>query len=386
MNERFRLIVLGAGFSRAAGYPLAPELWREIRLRARRYEGRAAALERDVENYLRYRLECDGLSISDDEVNLEELCEFLDIEHFLGLRGSDTWSIDGNEGTVVIKTLLGQILAEFTPARASIPELYLEFARRLGPGDVILTFNYDTLLELSLTAVGKPFRLFPSRYTSVHGAYAEVDPSLDEVVVLKLHGSIDWFDRHEYSILERQRRDLGLSSRATHPVFGPDGDELGLERLVEGPRFPGDPLVDTYRVLDVPRLYQRAWMFLAAPVLLAPSGMKILYASKLQQFWDGLGRAGIVNLGLAIIGYSLPQQDRYARQVMHALVTNYQSMYWGEEVAGGVKDPLILIDRRITADEIDELELTYRFVNWDRCITHFNGFDSAALDLIFRGD
>ena len=53
---------------------------------------------------------------------------FLDVEHFLGLRGSDTWSDDGNEGTVVAKTLIGQILADCLDRLNAIPELYLKFA------------------------------------------------------------------------------------------------------------------------------------------------------------------------------------------------------------------------------------------------------------------
>ena len=36
---------------------------------------------------------------------------FLDVEHYLGLRkGRTTWSTDGNEGQVVVKTLIGEIL------------------------------------------------------------------------------------------------------------------------------------------------------------------------------------------------------------------------------------------------------------------------------------
>ena len=61
---------------------------------------------------------------------------------------------------LVVKTLIGQILAERIPRHDEIPEIYLEFARRLKPNDMIITFNYDVVLERSLEAVGKPFRLF----------------------------------------------------------------------------------------------------------------------------------------------------------------------------------------------------------------------------------
>ena len=100
-NDRFRIIILGAGFSKRAGYPLAPELWQEIRRRARSLEGRAAKFETDLQSYLQYRRDCDGVEVAEDAIDFEDFCRFLDIEHFLGLRGKDTWSQDGNEGTVV---------------------------------------------------------------------------------------------------------------------------------------------------------------------------------------------------------------------------------------------------------------------------------------------
>ena len=194
-NRRFRIFILGAGFSKHAGLPLGPELWQEIRSRAHLLPGRAAKFQSDLESYIDYRRDCDGCELTPDDVDFEDFCGFLDIEHFLGLRGSDTWSDDGNEGTIVIKTLIGQILAEITPSSAAIPELYKEFAERLEPDDYLLTFNYDNLLESALDAIGKPYRLFSDRYTEVGEYGATVDGSFEEVTILKLHGSIDWFDR-----------------------------------------------------------------------------------------------------------------------------------------------------------------------------------------------
>jgi hypothetical protein len=48
---------------------------------------------------------------------------------------------------VIVKTLIGQILAERTPQADGIPSLYIEFARKLQPRDRVLTFSYDILLE-----------------------------------------------------------------------------------------------------------------------------------------------------------------------------------------------------------------------------------------------
>jgi hypothetical protein len=79
-----------------------------------------------------------------------------------------------------------------------------------------------------------------------------------------------------------------------------------------------------YRVLDVDKLYRGRILFGATPSLLNPSSVKIVYSRMLRNFWDGLGQAGVLNFGMAVIGLSLPQQDDYARQVIYRLVRNYQ--------------------------------------------------------------
>ena len=159
-ERKDRIFILGAGFSKPAGMPLGNEIWHEIIKRAQRLDGRAAKFNDDLEAYIEYLRDCEGIAIKPEQINFEEFMGFLDIEHYLALRGSDTWSDDGNEGQIVVKTLIGQILAERIPRHDEIPEIYLEFARRLKPNDMIITFNYDVVLERSLEAVGKPFRLF----------------------------------------------------------------------------------------------------------------------------------------------------------------------------------------------------------------------------------
>jgi hypothetical protein len=182
-EKKYRVIILGAGFSKPAGLPLGDELWGQILNRSKTLWGRAGMLRDDIDAYIEYRRDCDGVELTHDTMNFEEFLGFLDIEHFLGLRGSDTWSRDGNEGQVVIKTLIGEILANHLPPNDNIPELYLEFARRLQPNDYILTFNYDVLLERALDAVGKPYRLFPDRYKSVSRFSGIVDTSEDEIII-----------------------------------------------------------------------------------------------------------------------------------------------------------------------------------------------------------
>jgi hypothetical protein len=383
MPRRFRLIILGAGFSRPAGFPLAPELWKEIRDTAASFSPglRAHKFIDDLDDYIAFRRETEGVILTPETVDFEDFMRFLDVEHYLGLRGSDTWSEDGNEGTVVTKFLIGKILARHTVALTKVPELYVEFATRLEPGDVVITFNYDTLLERALDAVGKPYRLFSFRYKSVHELGGIVDDSRDEVIVFKVHGSIDWFDRSEF-----ERRIIWHRKQKAPPpedvIFSHEA-ALGLERLVDGPRFGTDPLRNVYRAKNLKALYAKYILFLATPRLLAPSATKLLYASRMNDFWQGMGRAGYHNFGMAIIGFSLPLHDDYARQILYGLVTNYQQHYWDQDVMGQRKTPLAIVDFfRDTVAE-DSFRQRYRFVDWSRAHLSGRGFDLAALDYIF---
>ena len=245
-NLRYRIIILGAGFSKPADLPLADELWNIILNRAKHLWGRADKFNDDLEAYIKFHSDCDGVQLAPENIDFEEFLGFLDIEHYLGLRGSDTWSDDGNEGQIVVKTLIGEILSTYMPSRDSIPELYLEFARCLQPRDYILTFNYDVLLERALDAVGKPYRLFPYRYSSVSRFSGIIDNSNEEVTILNLHGSIDWFDKSRFIDRIKSQEEHGLSTLPRDSVFN-GVEDWGLTQIVDGPRHTDDPLLTMYR-------------------------------------------------------------------------------------------------------------------------------------------
>ena len=349
---------------------MGAQLWREIRERVTVLYGRANKFYEDIRTYQAFRRECDGLDIALDEIDLEEFLGFLDLEFFLGLRGGDTWSDDGNETQVLIKTLIGKIIAERTPQPGHIPELYLEFARRLQPNDLVFTFNYDVLLERALDKVLKPYRLFPNRYTEIHEYYGEIDSSKEEVILLKVHGSIDWFDRRRYLERIAGRLQVGLAAPTDDPIFG--RTQIVTEPIVNGPRFPNDPLQEMHRVRNVEQVYRNAPLFLATPWLLTPSTMKVIYA--LKDFWRGLGGAGTLNLGMAIIGFSLPPHDEYARQILYRVVRNYQRSHWDQDIIGHRKARLVLIDHRAPGQAREDFRRRYSFVDWDRAICSFDGF------------
>ena len=171
---------------------------------------------------MEFRCRCDGIRLDTDAIDFEDFLGFLDTEFYLGLRGSDTWSDEGNPTQLLVKRLIAKILMERTPVATALDDLYLQFADGLQPGDLVLTFNYDIVLERALEAVGKPFRLFDQRLRRVRGSYAEIDSSRDEVVVLKLHGSVDWFHRGQYRQRCESIAEYGLSTAPNDPVFNSD--------------------------------------------------------------------------------------------------------------------------------------------------------------------
>ena len=380
-EEGHRLFVLGAGFSAPAGLPTGTELWREVL----RWGSREEVFTRDLRKYLQYKRKADGSDIPPEGVDFEDFLGFLDIEHHMELLGSDTWSNDGNKGQVLVKCLIGEILSERMPS--AIPDLYFGFAGRLQRTDIVLTFNYDVLLERSLRAVGVPFRLFPNRYSSWTGDSGVVDEwESREVVVLKLHGSIDWFDRAYYTKHERLREKQGLTGPPPgFSIFSPVYD-YGVQKLLEGEQPPDDPLKSIYRIERIEALYDEHSLFLTPPCLLTPSTNKLVYSDRYRTFWRGMGGAGLFCLGLAVIGYSLPPHDSYARQILYGIVKNYESRFVEREcsILGWRQAPIVLVDRRQGAAQTEELMHRYRFVDSDRAVVILDGFSQASLDAIFN--
>ena len=167
----------------------------------------------DIEDYIDYIKATSGKQISESEINLEKFASFLDIQHLLNLRGSDTWSSEGNRSQIVIRNLIGLILnRKINNIEDENMELYKKFASKIDTNDFIITFNYDTILEKALEAINKPYRLFPQRFSAIHSTWDEIDRTLKEVVILKLHGSIDWFDK---SVFKRETNHY--NSRNNYP-------------------------------------------------------------------------------------------------------------------------------------------------------------------------
>jgi hypothetical protein len=327
--------------------------------------------------------DCTGEKLTPDTVNFERFLSYLDIEFHLGLRGSDTWSREGNETQVIVKMLIGQILTESMPK--AIPSLYENFGRKLKPGDTVLTFNYDILLERTLDKIGMPYRLFPDRFKEVYesgGGSIDIDRQYSEVLIFKLHGSLDWFSKEPYLRLVEEYKRQGTTIDPPDPIFSRSA-AMRVKRLTDGPQMAEDPLNEVYRVIEIESLYKNPPLFLQTPLIVAPSTSKILWFDRFKGFWWGMGELGSLNRRLTIIGFSLADHDEYVRQIIYSITRNYQKFHWGiEELDMGKKAPLLIIDYQDTDPKKEAFKKRYAFVDWARAEISFDGFNNDALALI----
>lgn len=355
-----RLFLLGAGFSAAAGLPLTSELLPLVKSVVQEYlsvDG-FTHLEAAIEDYEEFLAATDPSS----EFNLEEFGAWLDWEHALRLRGSDTFSQHGNEPSLQLRWAVGKVLNDRMPA--VIPELYLDFARQLTTKDRVLTLNYDLLLERALDAVALPYRRFPCRFSEIHDTFSIVDHDHSEELFLgKLHGSIDW----TYFTGRESDRTLEL-----HP-------------LVEGLRPANDPLA---QIAVIPRSHlgdyystRMSW-WSNPPLMMTPSTAKPLATSLLVPMWDGAGLFAHLLAGFTVIGCSLPPADPYVLHLVYDIAVNYAAGLQQEDVPWP-RDRMKVIDLRVDPEEVRDLMHRYQFFNGELTDFILSGFTREGLTNLF---
>jgi hypothetical protein len=382
-SKQYRIIILGAGFSRLAGLPLGLDLFPEIRKRAIAEFGQDNFLEEDLINFIDYKTRCDGIKLSAEMIDFEEFLSYLDIEHFLGLRGKHTWSSQGNEGQIIVKRLIGKIIQERTPKSSSLPTAYLRFAELLAPSDIIVTFNYDVILERALDHIGKSYRLFPDRFTEVGNMVNIIDDSHDEVIILKMHGSVDWFSRKDFDAMQSSYRRQRFSLTPKDPIFE-DPKRYNAKPILDGPQAVDNPLAGIYRIGHVDAFYSPSYPP-ATPWLLSPSASKIVYSSPMRDFWYGMGFAGAWQLAFSIIGFSMPLHDEYVKQSIYSMVRNFQESD-NVESLGYKKSKLKIVDFRLNEEEAKNLKQRFRFVDWSNTELWLKGFDNDAVTFLFKNE
>ena len=314
-----RLFILGAGFSRPAGIPLAKELLEAVRENLR-INNSNNELEREIAEW------CELYPYQ--SVDLERILAFSHRKHHLRLSGSDETFEYASVSISAVQKEIQRILIDSTPSGSEIPNLYLDFAERLTPYDVVLTFNYDTLLEQTLDVICKPYSLVPQWWLEKTSGEHE----LKYVDILKLHGSIDWYDRYFHETRYRWYAEIKFDVPDRDPIFGPI-PSVPSEPLVRGPLLPApspesrDTLLS--RVFRVPDLREHFPIedgpyTCVVPFILPPAFDKLLGYDPILDLWDSLHRTLDAFSSIIVIGYSMPEHDSYAYEALGRLLIDYQ--------------------------------------------------------------
>lgn len=112
------------------------------------------------------------------KADFAELCTFLEYIELREFGGGERWSDRGSREKLALRYYLAKTIINSMPAPEDIPDLYIQFASQLRKYDVVITFNWDPLLEVALKKIGKSFS-----YNNFEEA---------EIRIYKFHGSVNW--------------------------------------------------------------------------------------------------------------------------------------------------------------------------------------------------
>ncbi|MFO2545684.1 SIR2 family protein [Legionella pneumophila serogroup 1] len=319
-----------------------------------------------------------------NEINIEEFIEYIDYQSFLNFYGTLNYpSKQGNDIQKVIRVLIATVLLK-KQEQALNTNLYNSFAETLTNNDIVITLNYDTLIEYFLQKNGKKFRLLPPW---IYKDKLNFEP-YDGVTLLKVHGSINWFNLNEY--YEKQRTDNLNNPHSLLPadfIFNNHGnDKPKLNPIVP---MNIQPTIETnlkylYWVSDqdlnkfikvynnpLGRTDNNEAPAITHPILLSPSYSKLLYSDSIKDLFYGAGFYGCDNDQIIIIGCSLVDYDKYIRQWVFDIVRQYRGMNHTKEIS-----VINYASRQIQKIDIQK---TYSYLGTDKIKFIFDGFSEKSL-------
>src|SRR5713226_3896405 len=177
-----RVFVLGAGASKACGLPLTNELLPSVLPSLRGTSVRKRAL-----NFIKYLYPYFERRWG-NYPNLEEFLSLMDVYVQFSAKVKRNHKFDPDDVKELKDELLSAISAGLSERSSKLKIQTTQFfrlAQIMRPGDVILSFNWDLLVESALTELKRDWNY---------------ELKLAKPVLLKPHGSIDWFDGKNTSI------------------------------------------------------------------------------------------------------------------------------------------------------------------------------------------
>lgn len=276
------MYILGSGFSKPAGLPLGTEIIADILRISRQSILFENVIKADLERFLDFSSRAKQENHTEETVLLEDFISFLDIEHYLKLEGKDHWSDSGNRSQLAIKNMIARILHR-EKGQYKNWDLYLDFGSSLQPGDVIVTFNYDTIVEDALDELGERYVFGIDEWQRDRNS-PERDNS---ILVLKLHGSLDWYSVSPFENSLKFVRGQNRYWEQKDPLFSFSHDHE-IVRAFPYLDNQESGLSSIYRVKDVGSIQVGTPSVTKAPYIVSPSQSKIVYLNEIVDLWFGL--------------------------------------------------------------------------------------------------
>lgn len=173
--KKNRVFILGAGFSAGAKIPLTAELLQKT---MEKFSIECPGIFARVDAYVRQSTANFGEELDYSSIAFSDLCTFLEYIELREYGGGERWSKAGSREKLALRFYLAKTIAEHTPSSNELPDLYLGFASQLHENDIVITFNWDGLLEVALRKLEKPYTYNFSGENTIK--------------LCKLHGSINW--------------------------------------------------------------------------------------------------------------------------------------------------------------------------------------------------
>ncbi len=170
--ERSRVFVLGSGFSAGANVPLTEEL---LSLALKLMGQEIPDFAERIRSF--YDIAVNDAAALDSTSIISNLCTLLEYNELREHGGGERWSDGGSREKLALKFYLAKALTLRTPSPKEVPDLYVKFVQQLRKEDVVLSFNWDCLLEAALE---KAERAYSYDYQEGH------------IFIAKMHGSTHW--------------------------------------------------------------------------------------------------------------------------------------------------------------------------------------------------
>jgi len=216
------------------------------------------------------------------KVDFSELCTFLEYIELREYGGGERWKNEGSREKLALRFYLAKTIAEKTPTIDNIPKIYLDFVRQLHEHDVVFSFNWDCLLEIALTKIGR--------------AYTYNWNNAKAIKICKMHGSVNW--------------------RLNEPRYrGKMTGALQWESMQSTKGMMKDELFHTSTLLDYKAWHQFSPLGELEPFLVLPGYGKAFDVRSNAVLWYKPESAFGFTHDVYIIGLSLAPDDFFIRSL-----------------------------------------------------------------------